>query len=69
MFTVSVAGASVSLTIYNALGMEVKTLVNGALAPGVYTAHVDGADLFPGAYFYVLRTGNITAARAMLLMK
>ena len=39
------------------------------LAPGEYSAHVDGTDLKPGAYFYVLRAGNVTAARAMLLMK
>ncbi|MGD1046102.1 MAG: right-handed parallel beta-helix repeat-containing protein [Bacteroidota bacterium] len=41
----------VSLKIYDMLGREVATLVNGMKEPGYYTANFDGSHLSSGIYF------------------
>jgi len=64
---------NVRLSVYNALGQEVKTLVNGAVGRGVHSAVWDGtndagAQVAVGSYFYKLQTpkSSITV-RATLL--
>ncbi len=42
----------VTLKVYDVLGREVKTLVNGQLPVGRYTATLDGSQLATGVYFY-----------------
>lgn len=68
------AAGHVSLTVYNALGQEVATLVEGVLSEGSYTfqwngRHDAGQAAASGIYLYRLRTGNQTATRSMILTK
>ena len=63
----------VKLSVYNSLGQEVKTLVNGAAARGTHSAVWDGtsnagAQVAAGTYFFKLQTpGNSQTIRATLL--
>ena len=59
----------VSLKIYDNLGKEIATLVNGNLKPGLYKFNFDASGLTSGIYFYKLETDNFSATRKMLLVK
>jgi len=64
----------VVLKIYNALGQEVRTLINGNQCPGVKTAVWDGKDSFgtdmgSGIYIYKLEAGRHHKIRRMLLLR
>ncbi len=59
----------VELVVYNLMGQNVATLVDGIRTPGNYTVSFDGKDLSSGIYFYRLTTENFTAARKMTLIK
>ena len=64
----------ITLTIYNLLGQNVKTLVNKVLSPGQYTFEWDAIDAmgFPaasGIYFYELRSESFIARKKMLLIR
>ncbi len=60
---------NVSLTVYNALGQKVATLVNKEQTPGNYTVQFDARNLPSGIYFYTLRASDFVATRKMILMK
>ena len=60
---------SVRLTVYDALGRKVATLVNKKQAPGNYSVQFDASKLSSGIYFYTLRAGEFTATKKMILMK
>jgi hypothetical protein len=68
-------GVRTSLKIYNLLGRELATLVNevhpvnGVKQPGTYEVTWDATGLSSGVYYYVLRAGEFTAARKMLMVK
>lgn len=59
----------VKLTIYNTLGQQVKTLVNGELSAGNHDVQFYGTNLASGTYFYKLETGEFTSTKKMILMK
>jgi len=65
----------VTLTIYNTLGQEINTLVNGQdQKVGSYEATWNGKDNFgnsvsPGIYFYQLKTNELILSKKMMLMK
>ena len=61
----------VSLKVYNVLGQEVATLVNGIQQPGKYVATFDGGPtaFATGVYFYRLEAGNVSITKKMLLLK
>jgi hypothetical protein len=60
----------VSVKIYNVLGEEVATILNGFQTPGKYTASLDGLSLSSGVYFYRLAAGqNFSQVKKMVLMK
>lgn len=62
--------SNVSLKIYDALGREVKTLVNKIQSPGNYSVDFDAKNGFSsGIYFYRLQSGNFVQTRKMLLLK
>ena len=66
--------SQVTLTIYNTLGQEVRTLVNGHQPAGIQSAIWDGKDsagkaVKSGIYFYKLKAGELTQTRSMLLVK
>jgi hypothetical protein len=61
--------ASVSLKVYDVLGREVTTLVEGVQEPGVKSAMFDGSNLASGVYFYRLQAGQFVATRKLMLLR
>jgi len=67
-YTIAKAG-NVTLKVYNLLGQEIATLVNGYQAANTYTVNFNATNLASGVYLYELRTGNNEVAKKMILMK
>jgi len=68
------ARVNVTLRIYNALGQELRTLVNNVQDAGVYTATWDGKDnngrqLSTGLYLFRLEAGEVVMTRKMAMVK
>ncbi|NUN10034.1 MAG: T9SS type A sorting domain-containing protein [Ignavibacteriaceae bacterium] len=62
--------SKVTLKIYNSLGQEVATLVNGEmLEAGAYSKSFDASKLTSGVYMYKITTDNFSAVKKMLLTK
>ncbi len=62
------AGSLVTLRVYDILGREVATLVNGYQPAGLHTVTFDAKGLASGAYFYRLRSGtNVETKKCMLV--
>lgn len=59
----------VTLKIYDILGKEVETLVNGEQESGVYSIQWNAKGLASGMYFYTLRAGSFSATKKMSLIK
>ncbi|MBD3167431.1 S8 family serine peptidase [bacterium] len=57
------------LAVYNVLGREVARLVDSNLRAGHYSVSWNGARQAGGVYFAVLKTGSVTQARKLLLLK
>lgn len=57
------------LTIIDALGRDVKTIVNEYKSAGSYTVKVNGADLSSGMYLYRLESGNFSITRKFIILK
>ncbi len=60
---------NVSLKLYDMLGNEVQTLVDGNQQAGVYNITVNGANLASGVYFYTLKTDSYVETKKMALIK
>ncbi|MBK9333059.1 MAG: T9SS type A sorting domain-containing protein [Ignavibacteria bacterium] len=60
---------NVILKVYDILGNEVTTIVNGKLAPGSYSVEWDGTNVSSGVYFYKLTAGNFSEVKKMSLIK
>ncbi len=67
-FTLPAAGPA-SLRVYDILGRQVATLVDGPLTAGMQRMRFDGAALASGVYFVELRQGPQTRSRKLLLLK
>jgi hypothetical protein len=66
--------ASVSLKIYNVLGQEMRTLMDGPLSPGSHLVLWDGKDdaganLASGVYFSRMESGNFSQTRKIVLTR
>ena len=65
--------AKVTLSVYNVLGQEVATLVNGAMSAGVHSVNFDASSLVSGLYIAkITATGaaqNFTSNIKMMLNK
>ena len=59
----------VTLKVYDIMGREVRTLVQGYKEAGVYTAAFDGSNLASGIYFYKITVNEFNYIRKMLLIK
>jgi hypothetical protein len=62
-------GGNVSLKVYDVLGNEVATLVNGVKSPGYYTVEWNATGFASGVYFYSLNAGNFSAVKKLMVMK
>lgn len=60
---------SVRLTVYDALGRRVSTLIDRELPAGHHLSSFNGTGLASGVYLYRLEAGKYTASRKMLLTK
>jgi uncharacterized delta-60 repeat protein len=63
------ASAPVKLTVYDMLGKEVGTLVNGYLNAGEHSAVFNGEKLSSGIYLYVLNVNGVKDIKRMILIK
>jgi hypothetical protein len=66
--------SNVALTIYNALGQEVRTLKTDYLSAGNYSVTWDGLDnsgnmITSGVYIYTMTAGNHNFSKKMLMLK
>jgi len=59
----------VTLKVFNALGEEVSTLVNGNLNQGLHSVSFNANGLSSGFYIYRLESGNQVQVRKMMLLK
>jgi hypothetical protein len=58
-----------TLKVYNVLGQEVATLVDGVVSAGSHEATFDASRLSSGIYFYTLRSGSFVETKKMVLLK
>jgi hypothetical protein len=58
-----------SLKIYDILGNEVATYLEGFVKAGTYNAIIDGSKWASGVYFYRLTTSEFTDTKRMTLVK
>ncbi len=59
----------VTLHVYDALGRQVVTLVDGPQNAGRYQVRFDARGLPNGVYYYVLRAGTFEERKAMVLLR
>ncbi|MBL0108594.1 MAG: T9SS type A sorting domain-containing protein [Ignavibacteria bacterium] len=59
----------VSLTVFDILGNEIKSLVNAKQTAGSYEVDFDGKGLSSGIYFYKLSAGSFSETKMMTLIK
>ncbi len=60
---------NVSLKIYDILGKEVATLVDGFKDEGNYEVNFEASNLASGVYFYTLRTGSFVQSKKMIFLR
>lgn len=60
---------NITLKVYNILGQEVATLVNGVKTPGVYQVNFDASQLSTGMYIYQIQAGSFVTSKKMMLLK
>ncbi|OYV84892.1 MAG: hypothetical protein B7Z63_06265, partial [Ignavibacteriae bacterium 37-53-5] len=63
------ADSYVILNVYDILGREVATLVDGKESAGYHVVTFDAANLTSGVYFYRLTQGKFTDVRKLVLIK
>jgi len=60
---------NVTVSVYDVLGREVATLVDGMMDAGVHNVAFDASELSSGVYIYNIRTQGFSASKKMLLTK
>ncbi len=63
------ARSHITLTVYNTLGQEVATLVQGEKEAGYHEVKFDGTGLSSGVYFYRMTAGDYVATKKLLILK
>jgi hypothetical protein len=61
--------SDVRVIVYDILGRDVQTLVNEKLQPGTYETTFDGSGLNSGIYYYIMRAGDYSETKKMILIK
>ena len=59
----------VTIKVYNMLGQEMATLIDGVQDAGQHSVTFDAADLPAGVYLYVMQSGAFTQTNKMTLLK
>jgi hypothetical protein len=59
----------VTIKVYDYLGREITTLINGETEPGKNSVSWNASNNSSGVYFYKLTSGNVTLTKSMLLVK
>ncbi len=59
----------VKLTVYDILGREIASILNGNLEAGYYEINFDGSKLASGIYFYKIQASDFTDVKKMILNK
>ncbi len=59
----------VTLTVYNTLGQQVATLLNGDIEAGSHSVQFDASNLSSGVYFYRLQAGSFVQTKKLMLVK
>jgi len=59
----------INLRVYDILGREIETLLDGYYQSGSYNLRFDGSAFASGLYFYSLRAGDVTISKQMMLLK
>ena len=67
-FSITKSG-NVKLSVFNSLGEEVTTLVNGFLPAGLKTVKFYAQNFQSGVYYYRLETSNFIETKKMVLLK
>jgi hypothetical protein len=67
-FSIPQAG-NVTLKVFDALGREVATLINGFRSEGKYNAEFDASKLSSGMYLYKLTSGSFSEVKKMILLR
>ncbi|HLP14830.1 MAG TPA: T9SS type A sorting domain-containing protein [Bacteroidota bacterium] len=67
-YTLKAAGMT-TLKVYNVIGQEVASLVNGIETAGAHEVSFNASRLSSGVYFYTLRSGNFIETKKMMLTK
>lgn len=67
-FTLAQTGY-VTLKIYNLMGQEVMTLIDGVETAGEHNVMFDASGLSSGTYFYAMKSGDFTETKSMVLVK
>jgi hypothetical protein len=63
------ASGNVSLKVYDILGNEIRTLVNGIKPAGHYEVEFNAGNIPTGIYIYQLKAGGNIISNKMLLVK
>jgi len=61
--------ARITLKVYNIVGQEVATLVDGQQSAGRYSVQFNASHLASGIYFYRLQSGDFVQTNKMVLVK
>ena len=59
----------VKLTVFNAIGSKVSTIVNEYKPAGNYSVQFNGSNLASGIYLYRLESGNYSATMKFIMLK
>ena len=60
---------NVTLKVFNVLGKEVASLINGQVESGKHKVNFDASNLNSGVYFYRIDAGNFIDTKKMILLK
>lgn len=61
--------SNVKLSVFNIVGQEVATLVNGPVSAGKHTVTFNASGFSSGMYFFRLSSGSFNTVKKMVLMK
>ena len=63
------AAGQTTVRVYNLIGQEIATLLNGMQAAGTHVLRFNASSLASGIYFYRIESGSFRAVKKMVLMK